>query len=194
VIGRVAATLLAAAALAASAAAPVAFVADLQGSATIEGGGRVRFLAELAPGTRLLLGPGAKVAVTYASSGAEFTLAGPGEFVVGSAEVKAARGAQPSRRTVAVMPEAGVIAKVSRTANAGLRMRGLAAKHDDTVVPTPEARARAETSRGAAKTFSERVMHAVLLQEIGATRDAREAWAGLARERPDLPELGVLAK
>jgi hypothetical protein len=37
-------------------------------------------------------------------------------------------------------------------------------------------------------------MHAVLLQEIGATQDAREAWAGLARERPDLPELAVLAK
>ena len=43
-------------AAAAQAADPVAFVADLKGNATIEGDGKVVFLAELAPGTRLLLG------------------------------------------------------------------------------------------------------------------------------------------
>jgi len=45
-----------AATLAASAADPVAFVADLKGNATIEGNGKVSFLAELAAGTRLFLG------------------------------------------------------------------------------------------------------------------------------------------
>ena len=60
--------------------------------------------------------------------------------------------------------------------------------------PSPEARARLEKSRASAKTFSERVMHAVLLQEAGATPEARDAWAALARERPDLPELALLAK
>ena len=272
-IARLAATMLAAAAFAAGAAGPVAFVADLQGNATIEGNGRLGFLAELAPGMRLLLGTGAKVSVTYASSGAEFTLSGPGEFVVGAADVKAERGAQPTRRTVQVMPDPEVIAKVARTANASLRMRGLTAKPAHAVVleypmntrivtlqPTlrwsgdpaaepfavsvtdpagkevwkgevkpamakpavklapatiyrwtvmtpagvkaegrfetvsADAMSRAEKSRAAAKSFPERVMHAFLLQEIGATQDAREAWAGLARERPDLAELAVLAK
>jgi len=271
---RVAATLLALAALAAHAAAePVAFIADLQGNATIEGNGRLSFLAELTAGTKLLLGTGAKVAVTYSATGAEFTLAGPGEFLVGPAEVKAERGATPTKRTVQVLPDPQVIAKVSRTANASLRMRGLNAKPVRAVeleypmntrvvtlqptlrwsgdpaaekfdviitdaagkdvwkgqvkpamvkppvklsaaqvytwtVMTPkgekaegrfetvsaESIARAEKSRASAKSFSERVMHAFLLQEIGATQDAREAWGALARERPDLPELSVLAK
>jgi len=78
------ATLLAACALSAPvfAAESVAFVADLSGNASIEGDGKVTFLAELQTGTRLLLGSGSTVAVTYASTGSEFTARGPGEFVV----------------------------------------------------------------------------------------------------------------
>jgi len=49
-IARLAAALLAAAALTAVAAEPVAFVADLQGNATVEGNGRLGFLAPLAEG------------------------------------------------------------------------------------------------------------------------------------------------
>jgi len=273
VIARAAALVFAAAALAAQAADPVAFVADLQGNATIEGDGKVSFLAELPAGTRLLLGTGSTVAVTYAASGAEFTLVGPGEFLVAASEVKAERGAAPRKRTVAVLPDAAVIAKMSRTANASLRMRGINPRAStqvsldypvDTRVttlqptlrwsgdPTAEqfdvavldstgkeiwkgnvkppmarpsvklapatlytwtvmtpsgakaeghfetasaaAMARAEKSRAAAKSFSERVMHAFILQDIGATQDAKEAWAALARERPDIPELSVLGR
>ena len=193
-IAGLAASLLAATALAAGAAGPVAFVSDLKGNATIEGNGSLAFLAELAPGTRLLLGTGAKVSVTYSESGAEFVVGGPGEFAVGPDEVKSTRGTAPTRRTVQVMPDAQSIAKVSRTAHAGLRMRGLAPKPAGATTPSPEARARLEKSRVSAKTFSERVMHAVLLQEAGATTEARDAWAALARERPDLPELALLAK
>jgi hypothetical protein len=68
------AALLLAAALGA-AAAPVAFVADIRGSAMIEGDGRLGFLAELSPGTRLLLGSGATASIAFVSSGAEFTIA-----------------------------------------------------------------------------------------------------------------------
>ena len=272
-IARAAALLIAAAALAAQAADPVAFVADLQGNATIEGDGKLGFLAELPAGTRLLLGTGATVAVTYASSGAEFTLTGPGEFLVSTGEVKAERGAAPKKRTVAVLPDAAVIAKLSRTANASLRMRGINPQGTSKVAleypvntrvttlqpamrwsgePTAEsfsvtvtdaagkevwkgdvkpptakpavklapgtvytwsvmtpngaraegrfetlsaaAMARAEKSRAGAKSFSERVVHAFVLQDIGATQDAREAWAALSRERPDLQELSVLAR
>jgi len=56
------------------------------------------------------------------------------------------------------------------------------------------ALARAEKSRASARTFSERVMHAFVLQEMGATQEAKEAFAALARERPDIPELAVLAR
>jgi hypothetical protein len=274
VIARAAAAcLLAAAAFVAQAADPVAFVADLQGNATIEGNGKVSFLAELPAGTRLLLGTGATVAITYASSGAEYTVSGPGEFLVAASEVKAERGAAPKKRTVAVLPDAAVIAKMSRTANASLRMRGInprgtgqvaleypvntrvatlqptlrwsgepTADQFDVAVLDPTGKevwkgnvkppmakpavklspatiytwtvmtpkgakaegrfetasaadmARAEKSRAAAKSFSDRVMHAFVLQDIGATQDAREAWAALSRERPDIPELSVLGR
>jgi hypothetical protein len=259
-----------AAALAAQGAPPVAFVADIRGNATVEGDGKLAFLAELGPGTRLLLGSNAMVAITYATTGAEFTLLGPGEFLVTVSEVKAEKGAPPKRRTVTTLPDSSVIAQVSRNATASLRMRGItpgekAALHYPvntrvaTLEPThrwggapdasytlvladtqgkelwkgsarpegtrppvrlspatrykwtvmtpngvvgeaqfetlpPEAIARAEKSRSAARSFPERVLHAVLLQGAGATQDAREAWAALARERPDLPELAVLAR
>jgi hypothetical protein len=260
-------------ALAAQAADPIAFVADLKGNATVEGDGRLAFLAELAPGTKLLLGTGAVVSVTYASTGAEFTFGGPGEFLVTATEVRADKGAPPTRRNVTVLPDPGVVARIARTATASVRMRSVspeaAAKialeypvntriatlqptlrwqadggaADVTVSVTDakgkevwkgsakpasvrpavklapatvytwtvmspkgslgEARfetlpsaamAKAEKSRAAAHTFPERVMHAFLLQDIGALQDAREAWAALARERPDLPELAVLAR
>ena len=42
--------------------------------------------------------------------------------------------------------------------------------------------------------FSDRVLFALLLQELGAVQEAREAWARLAEERADLPELAALAK
>jgi hypothetical protein len=273
VIARAAALAFAAAALVAQAADPVAFVADLQGNATIEGDGKVSFLAELPAGTRLLLGTGATVAITYSATGAEYTLTGPGEFLVSPGEVKAERGAAPKKRTVAVLPDAAVIAKLSRTANASLRMRGInpqgtakvaleypvntrvttlqptlrwsgeptaesfsvsvadaagkevwkgdvkppmakpavklapATAYTWTVMTPNGARAegrfetlsaaemaRAEKSRAGAKSFSERVMHAFVLQDMGATQDAREAWGALSRERPDLQELSVLAR
>jgi hypothetical protein len=54
--------------------------------------------------------------------------------------------------------------------------------------------ARVEKSRAGARSFSERVMHALLLQELGAAQDAKAAWGELARERPELPELARLAR
>lgn len=252
-------------------AANVAFVADIRGSATIEGDGKLAFLAELAPGMRLLLGSGARAAITFAATGAEFTIAGPGEYLVTAAEVKVEKGAAPVKGSVMPLPDAGAITRVSRAATASIRMRGLtvpapgatvleypvdsrvatlrpvlrwrgaepempvlvrdaagrevwkavmrpntapaslklspATRYTWTLMaPTgpvaeatfetlpAEALARAERSRAAAKSFSERVVHAVLLQELGAQQDAREAWAVLARERPDLQELAALGR
>lgn len=261
------------AALAAGAAEPVAFVADIAGNATIEGDGNVAFLAELSAGTKLLLGTGATVSVTFAANGSEFTLRGPGEFVVAANEVRAEKGAKLSKRTVAVLPDPGIIAKLSRTANASLRMRGIAAQPSKIAIEYPvntrvtslkptlrwraepatemfavvladstgkevwrgdaqpgtlkpnvklapetaytwtvmtgkgaraaegrfetlsaAAMAKLDKAHAAARTFPDRVIYASMLQEVGATEEAREAWAALARERPDLPELAALAR
>lgn len=42
--------------------------------------------------------------------------------------------------------------------------------------------------------FSDRLLFALYLQELGATQEAREAWGRLSEERSDLPELSSLAK
>jgi hypothetical protein len=42
--------------------------------------------------------------------------------------------------------------------------------------------------------FSDRLLFALYLQEMGATQEAREAWMRLSQERADLPELSALAK
>ena len=254
----------------AAAGSPVAFVADIQGSATIEGNGKLTFLTELAPGTRLLLGTKATAAITYASTGAEYSIAGPGQFLVSAEEVTAERGSKPRRRSVAALSDGQVVKQAAQTATASLRMRGLAAaatpaallfpvstriatlrpdlrwlaeageeytlvvsdpagrevwkgrarqgsartaplsagtRYTWTVASTrgplgeshfetlpADAIKRAERSRAAARSFPERVVNALLLQEIGAQQEARDAWAELARERPDLPELPALAR
>ncbi len=257
------------AALGAQAAEPVAFVADVQGNATIEGDGKVRFLGELARGTKLLLGSGSVVVVTYAATGTEFTARGPGEFSVTESTLAADKGAAPQRRTVSRLSDPTVVASTAKLATASTRMRGLKAEEpalrlaypvdtrittlrpalrwqgpaegvevriaDETgkvvwrgkaatamvvpdlrlqpgarytwsIVPARgaatearfetlgrEAIARVERSLRAAKEFPDRVMHALLLQELGATQEAQDAWGRLAHERPDLTELANLA-
>lgn len=42
--------------------------------------------------------------------------------------------------------------------------------------------------------FTDRVMFALMLQEMGATQEARESWSRLSQERGDLPELAAFAK
>ena len=42
--------------------------------------------------------------------------------------------------------------------------------------------------------FSDRLLYALYLQEIGAIQEAQQAWGKLAQERSDLPELAGLAK
>ena len=274
-IARGAAALAAAIALHAAAGTPVAFVADVQGSATIEGDGRLAFLTQLEPGMRLFLGTGARAAITFARSGSEYTAAGPGEFLVAESDLRAERGAGPMRRDVTPLADTAIIGRIARSATASLRMRSAApaksaatdsgplaypvgtrvatlepvlrwqppaGTRDATMVlrdesgkriwsgkaaaavkppvklsaatryrwtvMTPrgalgeaefetlaaDSLAKVEGSKASAGTFPARVLHAVLLQDLGADQDARAAWAELARERPDLPELAALAR
>jgi hypothetical protein len=250
---------------------PVAFVADIHGSATIEGNGKLAFLAELSEGTRLLLGSGAHASIAYAATGAEFALVGPGEFRVSEREVTAERGAQPRKRTVAALGTSAVVGKAAQSASASTRMRSIPSAGPQSMLEYPVAtriatlkptlRWRPETAHGEytvllmdgdgkeiwrgkdtlgsarpgvtlqsgaryawsiagakggvgnsefetlpaealkrvaastqGKSFSDRVVRALLLQDVGAHQEAQQAWAQLARERPDLPELAALAR
>ncbi len=58
-----------------------------------------------------------------------------------------------------------------------------------------EALAQLDKERPSDKAeFSDRVMFALALQDLGAVQDARDTWARLAQERDDLPELAAFAK
>ena len=250
---------------------PVAVVADIRGAATIEGNGPLTFLAVLPEGTRILLGSHAAAAITYAASGSEFSVMGPGQFLVRAEDVVAEKGAAPKRRTVASLTDPAVVARAAQTATASLRMRSItnppppalleypvstkvttlrpqlrwravpgeeyvvalqdaagrelwkgkgkpegtrpevkfaaATRYSWTVTSAKgalaeghfetlpeEAIRRADRSRAGVRSFGDRVVHALLLQEVGADQEAREAWAALARERPDMPELPALAR
>lgn len=266
---------LAAAALAAALGAhagPVAFVADVRGSATIEGDGKLDFLAELPAGARVLLGTGASACIAFAGSGAEYEIKGPGRFRVEEREVAAENGAPPAARKGVALLDRQVVARVGNAARASSRMRGgkppaearlaleypgeariatlepqmrwrsppavpvmLAVRSSEgkelwsgpasggaarlpvrlspgeryawTVTTADgavaegrfetlpaEALARVAAARSAGRSFAHRVRHAMVLEELGAAHEARDAWAELARERPDLAELQALAR
>ena len=257
----------------AGAADPIAFVSDIKGDVVMNGAGRPPFLAELLPGSKLVLGPESSAAVMYVVSGEEFSLKGPGEFVVTKQGVKATKGAAPSSRIPALRASASVLVQTSKTATASLRMRSAPAPKGDRAgplypvnariatlqptlrwtgesdiaysvvvtslagkevfrgstkgpIPAPavptlsrargmrgaipramprpgdsrfetlpsDAIAAAEKARAVAKTFADRVLLALVLQDLGAAQDAREVWAQLAAERPDLPELAGLSR
>ena len=58
-----------------------------------------------------------------------------------------------------------------------------------------DAMARVEKRKPSEKAeFSDRLLYALMLHEMGATQDARESWERLSQERADLPELAAFAK
>jgi len=58
-----------------------------------------------------------------------------------------------------------------------------------------DAIAQIESRRPSEKAdFSDRLLFALMLQEMGAVQEARQSWARLAQERADLPELAAFAK
>lgn len=267
----IAATFLFLASVVVQAADPVAFVSDFRGDVAMNGAGRPPFLAELIPGTKLVLGAEATATVMYVVSGEEFLLKGPGDFTVTRQGVKAVKGPAPAIRVPPLKASTTVLVQTSRTATASLRMRSAPAPRGDRVGPlypvnakvasaqpvlrwagdaggtwtvvvstaagkeafrgaakgttlrlpvrlaagetflwsvsagseSGEARfetlpadaiAAADKARAAAKSFADRVLLAMFLQDLGAAQDSREVWAQLAAERPDIPELAGLAR
>lgn len=259
------------------AAEPVAFVTNLKGEVSVDGGTRPLLMSELARGQKLAVGRDATLSVMYIQSGKEFVLKGPGDFAVGEREVTAGTGAAPSARETAWRASSEVLVKVAQTQSASIRMRSAAppkaaapsklefpvrgsvstlqpvlrwaavegkAPSDVAVAvagaedkPVVKAKATgnsfkvpsrlkpdteyvwsvsvagAELGRAAFRTmpaasiekadkrrpsdkaeFSDRLLYALLLQELGASQEAAELWGRLAQERGDLPELAALAK
>ena len=262
-----------AAASAAVAAETVAFVTNVKGDVTIDGVARAAVLAELGKGQKLVLGKDSQASVMYTATGKEYVLRGPGDYVVKDVEIASSSGMPPVARATEWRASGAVLAQVSQTSSASVRMRSIGKPKVDadplvfptqgkvsTLQPTLRWRdakaasqlevqivgdekalhtakvsgtsyrvpvklkpdteyawtisgasgeigtgkfrtlgaediAQVERRRPSEKAeFSDRVLFALMLQEMGATQEAREAWARLSQERSDLPELAAFAK
>ncbi len=264
----------------------VAFVTDVKGAATADAA-KVTLMAELKKGARLGCAKECSVGVMYLQSGKEFVVKGPGDFIVGDAEVTAKIGAPPTVRDTQWKVSAQTVSQAAQTSSASIRMRAIggsgssAPKAEEKALPAerllyptetkvaslqPAFRWTASNEKGpfefelksgdAAKPlykgkatatsmklpsnvkltadaeyrwsvkmgandlgaasfktlpaasmelaqrrkpedkaqFSDWLLYALTLKELGAEQDATEVWAKLAKDRPDMPELASLAK
>ncbi len=254
----------------------IAFITNLKGEVAVDGNPRPQVLSELSRGQKVVVGKDSQATVMFIASGKEFTLSGPGDYLVKDAEIAAASGAPPSARTTEWRASSKVLVQVAQTSAASMRMRSVAPARTEPaarlVFPTQgniaslqptfrwtssepkgafdvvlsvvgqdkpvhlgkasgttyrvparlkpdteyfwvvnaggselgtgkfrtlpaEAIQKVERRKPAEKAeFSDRLLYALLLQELGAAQEAQEAWAKLAQERSDLPELAGLAK
>jgi hypothetical protein len=103
----------------------VAFISNLKGEVVADGGARLAFLAEVSPGQKLGVAKDSQATLLFIASGKEFTLRGPGEYVVRATDVAATGGAQMTTRDTEWRTSSRVVVKVSQTAAASVRMRSL---------------------------------------------------------------------
>ena len=112
----------------------VAFTADINGEATLSAG-RAAIMAEVGKGASISCLKTCQVGVMYLLSGKEFTLKGPGDFVVGGADVVAKIGAPPKLRDTQWNITTQTVNQASQTSNASIRMPSIgdggSAKADD---------------------------------------------------------------
>lgn len=254
----------------------IAFLSNLKGEVAVDGNTRPILLAELSRGQRIVLARDAQASVMFVSTGKEYALKGPGDFVVKDNEIAASSGMPPVTRETAWRTSGKVLAQAAQTSAASVRMRSIALPRAETeprlIFPTQgnvatlqptflwrsadaksqgefvllvagqdkpvhvakaangayrvparllpdtdyvwavsvagdeigtgrfrtlpaDAVTRVEQRRPKDKAdFSDRVLFTLMLQEMGATQEAHEAWSRLAQERTDLPELSALAR
>ncbi|MEP6679450.1 MAG: hypothetical protein ABJB78_09130 [Betaproteobacteria bacterium] len=104
-------------------AAPVALVTDVVGTAT-QRGAPLRLLAELEPGSEVSVADGGRVVVFYLADGAEWTLAGRGQFRLAPRAPRPQHGAPAPQRQPVATPLAGVRLRTDRAVQGGFQMRG----------------------------------------------------------------------
>lgn len=254
----------------------IAFITNLKGDVAVDGNPRPTLLAELAKGQKISVGKESHASIMFISSGKEYMLRGPSDYVVKDTEVSGSTAMPPVTRDTAWRTSNRVLVQVAQTSAASVRMRSIAAPKKDnaamlvypaqgaiaTLQPTfrwraddakahgefvlladgqdkpvhavkisggsykvpaklqpekdyswsvsvagnevgagrfrtlsTEALARLEQRRPGDKAdFSDRLLFTLMLQEMGASQEAREWWAKLAQERADLPELAAFAK
>jgi hypothetical protein len=114
------------------AAGSVAFLSNMKGEVAVDAETRPTLLAELGNGQKIVVGKDSQAAVMYITSGKEFVLKGPGEYVVKDAEVVATSGLPPVTRATEWRASSKVLVQVAQTSSASVRMRSIAPPKVDT--------------------------------------------------------------
>ena len=110
----------------------IAFLSNLKGDVAVDGNARPILLAELSKGAKLVLGREALASVMFVSSGKEYALKGPGEFLVKDTEIAASSGMPPMTRETAWRASNKVLTQAAQTSAASVRMRSIAIAKPDT--------------------------------------------------------------
>jgi hypothetical protein len=118
-----------------AAAAPVALVTDVDGSA-LQGGEPLRLLAEVQAGAEVDVADGGRVVVFYFGDGAEWTLAGPGRYRLVAKAPEAQRASPAPQRKAAPVAYRQFKLRTDRIAQGGMVMRG--GEPDVLVAPVDE--------------------------------------------------------
>ena len=169
------------------AAEPLGMVIDVQGNAML-GKGRAEMLSYLSAGNEIQLSPGAAMTVTWYAGSKELRFAGPARLRVEPGGIKVLQGGVAQERNVSETKIDATRKPPTRLGQAAINMRGMKPM-------TPEQETLREKLRPAENaTFSDWVMYAMGLEQIGLTSQAKGVWKKLAAQRPDDPKLRQLAE
>lgn len=125
----------------------VAFVTNMKGEVSVDGGSRPLLMSELGKGQKVTVGRESTLSVMYVQSGKEYVLKGPGEFAVGEREITTGSGVPPATRETSWRASSDVLVKVAQTQSASIRMRSVS-------LAKPSAPSRLEFPvRGAVSTL-----------------------------------------
>jgi hypothetical protein len=169
---------------------PLGMIIDVQGAVTLVQSGRrarVEMLSYVRPRMEIELGSGASLALTWYASSKELRFSGPAHLKVQGERIETVKGARAKERSLGedkiALGQQGLPARLSQAA---IQMRNSRPLHR----PTPEQAVRQEKLKpDASAAFSDWVLYALALEDMGLTAEARRVWKDLAAQRPDDPQL-----
>jgi hypothetical protein len=110
----------------------IAFITNLKGDVAVDGNPRPALLGELTRGQKITVGKESQASVMYISTGKEYLLKGPADYLVKDTEVAGSLGMPPLTRETAWRTNNKVLVQVAQTSAASVRMRSIAQPKPDT--------------------------------------------------------------
>ena len=169
------------------AAEPLGMVIDVQGNATL-GKNRVEMLSYLNAGDEIQISSGGSMTLTWYAGSKELKFAGPARLKVEPGGIKVMQGGAAQERSVSETKLEATRKPPTRLGQAAINMRGIKPM-------SPEQEKQRELLRPDDNgPFSDWVVYAMGLEQIGLTSEAKGVWKKLSAQRPNDPKLRQLAE